>query len=91
MRDHEALFPLRQGGQESWKYFNDLKAAWNVVTFNPPEQKIRILRALAWYTNKYGSPEETITIVGTALTLARELGANDQLDEIKREFPDYVF
>lgn len=90
MRDHEALCPLRRGGQESGRYFSDLKAAWNVVTFDPPEQKIRILRALAWFTNLYGSKQEFAAYIIEAVVLSKTLGAADQLDAIKHEFPSYV-
>ena len=90
MRDHEALFPLKKGGQESGRYFNQLRSVFQIFEFDPPEQKIRIFRALAWFTAMNGSKKETSDFVKEALTLANSLGAEDQIRAIVEEFHDYI-
>ena len=90
MRDYEALFPAKKGHQEVGLYFRQLADHFNEDEYDPPEQRIRILRALAWFTDKYGSKQEFTAYIIEAVVLSKTLGAADQLDAIKREFPQQL-
>ena len=88
MRDHDAVYAADQPGSKAHYYFTELRSHFEDGEYDPPEQKIRILRALAWFTNKYSARDFTDAkeYVALALTLAHLLGAKDQEDAIKREF-----
>ena len=89
LRDHSLMrkkFDLR-----SFNCFLSLVDNLNAEAYEPPEQKIRVLRALAWYVNREDDPDpygkEKLYFAKLALECARSLGAEDQIQEILREFP----
>ena len=90
MRDHDAVRAADQPGSRVHDYFAELRNHFEDCEYDPPEQKIRICRALAWFTNKYSARDygygDAKRYVAQALTLAQLLGAKDQEDAIKREF-----
>ena len=89
MRDHDAIYAADQPGSKAHYYFTELRDHFEDGEYDPPEQKIRIYRALAWFTNKYSARDysDAKGYVAQALTLAHLHGAKDQEDAIRREFP----
>ena len=88
MRDHDAVYAADQPGSKAHYYFTELRKYFEDGEYDPLEQKIRILRALAWFTSKYSARDFTDAreYVARALMLTQLLRAKDQEDAIKREF-----
>lgn len=88
MRDYDAMCPADQPGSKSHYCFFTLRASHEEEEYDPPEQKIRVKRALAWFANKYPAREhcDAKQYARDALALANQLGASDQADAVKKEF-----
>ena len=86
--DHDALYGADQPGSRAHALWMELRANINKGEFDPPEQKIRILRAMAWFANKYPSSgkRDAREYAREALRLARLLGATDQELAVTSEF-----
>jgi hypothetical protein len=90
MRDWETMRPLQECNQEGGRYFVLLRGEYRHATYLPREQKIRILRALAWFAARNGSEAEIRRYVRDAHELAERLGAEDQLRAIRDEFVPFL-
>lgn len=88
MRDHDAIYAADQPGSRAHWYFTELRSSFRLGVYDAPEQEIRILRALAWFTNKYPARNhsDAMRYARAALALAMKLGATDQANEVRREF-----
>lgn len=58
--------------------------------YSPPEQKIRILRALAWYEAAHGMEKEARDHAVIGLVLAKKYNAEDQAQAIREEFDGLI-
>lgn len=88
MRDHDAVYAADQPGSKAHYFFTELRSHFEDEEYDPIEQKIRVYRALAWFTNKYSARDyiDAKGYVADALTLAILLHAKDQEDALRREF-----
>jgi hypothetical protein len=87
MRDHDAICASDKGG-DGKDDFTYLCEHYEDEEYSPPAQKIRILRGMAWYANKYSgkNKSEAWGYADRAYQLAVRLGAFDQADAVDREF-----
>jgi hypothetical protein len=92
MRSHASPFHRKAATPLQQKYFSELAESFDDGEYDPPEQKIRILRALAWFTDVHGEADklQTRLCVAYACSIAQHLGARDQYEAIRREFPHIV-
>lgn len=93
IRDHDAIYSADRLRSAAQDYFVVLRMHFEDDEYDPPEQKIRILRALAWFADKYSARDygDAMRYVAQALTLAQLLGAKDQEDAIRWEFAHLLY